>query len=259
MDDSIRTATPESVDLVFEPAGAGSRFVAAVIDGLIQGALIAALSFTIPAVLGVAGAANSSILEAGMGVGLAVLLISGAAVLFLYQMFFELLWKGQTPGKRALGLRVLQADGRPADYVQIVGRNLMRIVDFLPALYSAGVLTILLTRHNQRLGDLVAGTVVVREGRAARFVLAVPELNRTPTVSPALLRERLSRLQDGDLEPVRAFLARRWDLPEAVRRDLARRMVQALCSRMDWQQPVTQAEEFLEEVLWVRTGGSQAL
>ena len=98
-----------------------------------------------------------------IGIAIAVLLIF--VLLWGYFIFFELTWNGQTPGKRAAGVRVLTSRGEPVTLVHTLVRNVLRIVDALPSFYMVGVISILVTRRSQRLGDLAAGTVVVRERR----------------------------------------------------------------------------------------------
>src|SRR4029078_5649079 len=85
-----------------------------------------------------------------------------------YYMVFEILWNGQTPGKRLVGVRVMRENGYPIRPVDAVIRNLVRIVDWLPATYGIGVLTMLLNKRSKRLGDFASGTIVVREGARTR-------------------------------------------------------------------------------------------
>ncbi len=84
-----------------------------------------------------------------------------------YFILFEWLWNGQTPGKRLLKLRVIREDGRPITLWEAMARNLLRIFDAIPGfvlpVYSIGLISIFLSRRDQRIGDMFAGTVVVRE------------------------------------------------------------------------------------------------
>src|SRR5206468_11279553 len=98
---------------------------------------------------------------------IAGLFVAGFLVYFGYDVAFETLASGRTPGKRAAGLRVVRLGGEPVGFVASAVRNLGRLVDMQPGLlYAVGAATILFSRHNQRLGDLAAGTLVVRERRA---------------------------------------------------------------------------------------------
>jgi hypothetical protein len=80
-----------------------------------------------------------------------------------YHLFFELAWNGQTPGKRRTGLRVIQSNGLPLTVSGAIIRNLVRLFDFMPILYGFGLIVLFATKNTQRLGDLAAKTVVIRE------------------------------------------------------------------------------------------------
>lgn len=138
--------TPEGVALHLPVAGPVPRALAWLIDLVVRIAVLLALSM----VLGMLG---------GLGEGL--YLVGLFLVYWGYPIVLEAAWNGQTPGKRALGLRVLSADGAPVGWLPAVVRNLMRTVDMLPFGYAAGLLACLCDRDSRRLGDLVAGTVVV--------------------------------------------------------------------------------------------------
>lgn len=151
--DTLRVQeTPEGVDIELRPAGPVVRSAALAIDTLIKGALYLALM--------------PLLALSGVGVGLALL---GVFLLeWFYPVFFELL-RGATPGKRAMDLVVVQDDGTPVGPAASVIRNLLRVVDFLPLFYGAGLVSTLLDRDFRRLGDLAAGTLVVHvAGRPKR-------------------------------------------------------------------------------------------
>jgi uncharacterized RDD family membrane protein YckC len=147
--DTVRTVeTPEGVELHLRPAGPVVRFWACFVDQVVvwMGLLFSAmgLSFLGP-----------------LGLGLWFILAFLAQ--WLYPVFFEVLGGGRTPGKRWLNLRVLMADGRPIGWGPSLIRNLLRVVDGLPGAYTVGLVCLLMTRDFQRIGDLVAGTLVVHE------------------------------------------------------------------------------------------------
>lgn len=146
LDTARHRETPEGVTLTLRPAGAPARAVAWLLDLLILGA--AATGFAIlTSLLGV------------VGVGLHLLFFF--ALNWGYGVAFEMLRNGATPGKSVLGLRVTHDDGTPVTLRASVLRNLLRFADFLPMAYGAGIVTMLLDPDSRRLGDLVAGTVVV--------------------------------------------------------------------------------------------------
>jgi uncharacterized RDD family membrane protein YckC len=145
--DTLRQVeTPEGVALVLRAAGAAPRALAWLIDLGVR----AAVFFGASTVIGLAG-------DTGAG----VLLVLLFALTWAYPILFEALWHGQTPGKRALGLRVLRGDGAPVGWLASITRNLLRTADMLPAFYGAGLVSMFVDRHSRRLGDLVADTVVV--------------------------------------------------------------------------------------------------
>src|SRR5206468_713521 len=157
----------ERVSLEYGIAGIGSRGAAAMVDTAIQAiALIVALIAFSAASAGF-GAVGG--LGFGASVSRATLLVGlFALAIFLvtsgYFLAFEILWNGQTPGKRLVGLRVIRETGYPIRPVDAVIRNLVRVVDWLPVGYGVGILTMLLNGRSRRLGDFAAGTIGVREG-----------------------------------------------------------------------------------------------
>jgi len=143
--------TPELVTFQYRIAGLGTRSLAQLLDGCL---LMAGLWESIILALLIARLGG----EASAVVALIVLpflLLAG------YFPAFELAWSGQTPGKRALGIRVVGRSGEPVSGMQVAIRNLLRVIDFLPAYYGIGVVTMFINRQSRRLGDLAAGTIVV--------------------------------------------------------------------------------------------------
>ena len=189
---------------------------------------------------------------------LAVMII----VLFLifsgYFAFFEWAWSGQTPGKRWLKLRVLREDGRPITFWEAAVRNLLRTLDMMPApFYSIGLISVFSTTRDQRVGDMVAGTVVVREREAE-----APEFSQvfaTPVSDPALRRSfkpvdftaSLSSLTEGEIQVVETFLRRRWDLADVPRQWMAWRVSLPILFKLRPTYDLTTFtyEGFLEELL----------
>lgn len=255
--DRLRIATPEglSVDLVL--AGLGSRFTATLIDLTFKGLLILG-ALLLSALIGDLGVAAFSILS--------------FAIYFGYDVAFEVLAAGRTPGKRWTGLRVLRDDGRPVDLLSSCIRNVVRLVDGLPLSYLPAMICILITKRNQRVGDLAASTIVVRELRkkeaaAASFAAAAPAFAPPPAAPsfggfglPPGVGPRpsappvngvtldVSALTADDLAAVRSFLDRRYDLPPRVRGDLARRIAAALAPRVGGATAHLHDEDLIEQV-----------
>ncbi|MDF2630064.1 MAG: hypothetical protein K0R39_3895 [Symbiobacteriaceae bacterium] len=253
LQDSFRVDTPESVDLALEPAGLGTRFLAILVDALIQwGATVLLLLIVFP-MTAVGTALNPFGNRAALdGVLLTILLLGIGFLFFLYKLVLEAFWNGQTVGKRVVGIRVIKANGLPVDFLQVVIRNLLRVIDYLPLQYLVGTVSIVASRRGQRLGDIVAGTVVVRDQRPT-VPLAPVQLFHQPHYDLNLLREHVLRLADEDLEPARRFWTRRMQLENESRWRVAARIVDSLATRMGWQETLPpHPEMFIEAVLYVR-------
>lgn len=227
LDERVTIATPEGIDLDLVIAGLGSRFVAALIDGLVKIAVIIALFF----VLGLATSGSES---AGGGWGAAAFIILIFLVLFAYDVVFEVMGSGRTLGKRAAGIRVVRSGGEPVGFLASTIRNVLRLVDFLPFAYAAGVATILLTKPGRRLGDLAAGTLVVRErSGGVRTPQDVARWAAAVTVPEAAVASwDVSALGADELNVVRHFLDRRLQLPWPARAQLAHELVDRLAPRI---------------------------
>lgn len=234
LDESITVATPEGLELRLQLAGLGSRFIAGVTDLIIQGlALIVLVLIT--------GALGSG----ATGAAVAVLAVGSFVIIFFYPVLFEVLNAGRTPGKQWSHLRVVRDDGIPVDLQASAIRNLMRIVDGPLLLYLPTVAWIALTRHNQRPGDLAAGTLVIREPARRR------RSGRTQTVETAVAGPRwdTSAVTQQEAAAVRQFLERREDLDAKPRHELAHRLADGLRTKVTAAPPELEPERFLEELI----------
>jgi uncharacterized RDD family membrane protein YckC len=236
--------TPEQLRLDFAVAGIGSRFLALAIDSLIQIAVVV-LAIIILAVVGASGALALRGLPS-------VWLLASIGVLFFLLFFgyfaiFEILWNGQTPGKRLIGIRVVKDSGRPLTAAESIGRNLLRIVDQLPGFYAIGIVSAILTSGNKRLGDLVAGSMVVRESSLAA-IKPVWQTTRTET-GPFLGGKALSI---EDLSLIDAFLNRRNELAPEVRSRMAAQILNQLRPKLPLLDPRLSTESVLESLAWER-------
>jgi uncharacterized RDD family membrane protein YckC len=172
MDEQLTISTPEQVAFHYELAGIGSRFVASLLDHLIIGLvmfLIYCSAFALIPALSLSGLSDDDTTTAGLYVVLAVLVLIIFLVFWGYFALFETVWHGQTPGKRAGRLRVIRRDGQPVHAGEVMVRNLVRIVDFMPGFYGIGLTTMFIDKDARRLGDMAAGTIVVREGENTRL------------------------------------------------------------------------------------------
>jgi uncharacterized RDD family membrane protein YckC len=213
-EDRIRIATPEGVDLELVLGGVGSRFTSAMVDFIIQttAVVVCALVF----IFGVGG-----------GLGAALTAIASFAILFVYDVAFEVWNGGRTPGKRMNGLRVVVADGRPITFVRSAARNLMRIIDVY--FFFVGAFFIMITKENQRLGDLIADTLVVRE-LAAPSALTRMDTTVAPSapVAADMPAWDVSAVTADELAAVRSFLMRRKEITSEARAQIARMLAQKL-------------------------------
>jgi uncharacterized RDD family membrane protein YckC len=201
LDDRVTIATPEGVTLELVLAGLGSRFVARLLDSVIQLFIIIALGLSAYA-LGASGAV------------LAVDVIVIFLVALAYDVPFELLNGGRTIGKMTAGIRVVGTGGEPVAFLGSAIRNILRLIDFLPILYLTGAITIIFSERDQRLGDLAAGTVVVRD----TFPGLQPTVVAPLTVpADAVTRWDVSAIDAQDVATIRQFLDRRLMLAWHVR------------------------------------------
>ena len=233
-DDRVTIATPEGVSLDLLLAGLGSRFIATIVDVVIQLVLLIALYLVFTA-------------TTTNGFVVAVFSIAAFLVLFAYDVLFEVANAGRTPGKLAVGLRVVRRDGRPVDFVTSAVRNLLRIVDFLPSFYVIGSVMIVATRDHQRLGDVAAGTVVVRERRAATKVVPLPPSAPAPDAS--YLSWDVSSVTPDEVATVRSFLERRTTITPAARAQLAWELSARLRAKVGGPHEQWPPEPFLEALV----------
>jgi uncharacterized RDD family membrane protein YckC len=233
--------TPEAVALELDIAGIGSRVVGALIDGLIQGAVL------------VAGVIAASMIPfAGEGFGLVVLgVVFFTFMIYGYQGLFEGLWEGQTPGKRVAHTRVVSDNGQPVRWRQVLIRSIFRLLDSSPI----GVVVIILTRRSQRLGDLAAGTIVVRDQKAPEP--AVLELSPNPRRDELARTLDASSLTEQEYALIRSFLQRRATLTPAARAEIATRLASPVSLRLGGQGGAVSEEEFLEAVVMAVRAPSQ--
>jgi len=221
--DKLIIDTPEQVHLEFVLAGIGSRFMAVFLDVLIEACLYVFLFLiTLAFITGGLFSSTRSVLWNAV-VTLVVFCIDWG-----YYATFETLWKGQTPGKRWAGIRVIKDSGRPINTFEAISRNLVRVVDFLPGFYGVGVVTMLLNAKNRRLGDFVAGTLVVHESSDRESQLF---FNAAPATAPALHQAAGLSVQEAEL--IETFLARRLDIPPEVRRYNAQRIAEMVSTRLN--------------------------
>ncbi|MBX3268815.1 MAG: RDD family protein [Sandaracinaceae bacterium] len=225
--------TPENVTFEFELAGIASRALAWLVDVCVMLTLLVVASQVVQAITPVLG-----------GFGMAVFFIAAFLIQWWYAAILEWWWGGQTVGKRIVGLRSLSADGVRMTFLQAVVRNLVRILDLLPGLYLVGGSSALLDRHRRRLGDLAAGTIVVRERRALVPSAVVPASERYNTfVDDPAIAIAVRRITAPEREAMIGLSLRRERLPLPVRRELFAQLAAHLEARLGVPRPPFFSEE----------------
>jgi uncharacterized RDD family membrane protein YckC len=237
IDDRFTIATPEGVDLELTLAGVGSRFVSALVDLMLQIVLLVSVS-------GVGAAVGAF----GSGFGSVVVLLASFLIFAAYDVLFEVFAAGRTPGKRLNGLRVVRVDGSPVTFFTSAIRNVLRVVDIVPGMYLVGIVTILVTRRNQRLGDVAAGTLVVRERTQQPSLRELRLPQPQPQPVPAGYAWDVTGVSAEELTAVRSFLARRYDLTHEARYRLAADLAGALRPKVVGAPENLGSEAFLEKL-----------
>lgn len=219
--------TPENVEFEFELVDLPTRAMAWLVDIFVMLGAISAVS-TIASYAGVA-----------IGeLGTALVLLFAFLVQWFYGIVCEWRFAGRTIGKAALGLRVIDARGIQITFLQAAVRNLVRIVDLLPGLYGVGAVCALLDRHGRRLGDLAAGTIVVRERRVPVPSRIVPQTERYNTfVDDPRVRAVAKRISAAERDAMVGLALRRDELPLSVRSELFARMASHLAKKLALPRP----------------------
>lgn len=219
----ISVITPENVTIEYELAGLGSRGWAVFLDLLIQGIILLCM-----------GALYFWFLlkdyVPGSGWLSAISLILMFMFVYGYFLYFETVWQGQTPGKRAAGIRVINRAGSSIGLIESAIRNLIRLIDFLPVAYVIGVITIFAGSSQQRLGDLAAGTLVVK-------------LRSKPTTSPIENSQAkpiktdvaydVSRLSKEEISMIKTFAERLPEMDEERAEELAKRFADIILPKLN--------------------------
>ncbi len=239
-------------------AGIGSRFIAILVDSLILGGVLIILAFLAAFILPALDLLGPK--SASWGLGILSLIIF--LLIWGYFALFETFNNGRTPGKRVAKIRVIHQSGRGVNFAEALARNLVRIVDYFPGFYGVGIAAMFMSRRSQRLGDMVAGTLVVREreveapmwGESTSRTLTAAALAPNSPIPPPHLRvllpaPALAKLTPADLEVLEGFFSRRLDMDLTTRSALAGRIASALCAKSGLDiPPEISVETFLEAI-----------
>ncbi len=264
-EETLIIETPERVPLEFALASIGNRFLAVSVDHFIQylSIFLAAWFF-----LSLAGYSSADLADApDQWVSempkwtIALLIIVLFLIFASYFIVFEWLWNGQTPGKRLMKLRVIRDDGRPLTLWEAIARNLLRVCDAVPGfivpIYSVGLIVIFASPRDQRVGDIFAGTVVIREREseaptfAETFSSRITDSAFIRTQKPVEVKADVNKLTGPEIEVVESFLRRRWDLSDRQRLWMSWRIALPLMFKLkpSYSSENFTYEGFLEEIL----------
>jgi uncharacterized RDD family membrane protein YckC len=231
---SVTVRTPESIAFHYELAGLGSRFLAYAIDFIIQVTLIIGFLFFMVFVTAKLDALAPSLhlnLVRMQAVYLAILILFIAVALDGYFIIFEMLWNGMTPGKRLMGIRVVRDGGYPIDFAASLIRNLVRVIELVVGFYLMSIVSMLLSNQNKRLGDLAAGTIIVRD-RAFEVTDPKRWLAGDTDVAAGQLVRGIEQLTPEEIAIVHRYVERRTLLPPDVAHQTAARIAAPLRARL---------------------------
>lgn len=242
--DQLQIDTPEQIALELPLAGIGSRFLGLAIDTLLQIALYVTSTFAVIFF-------GAFLRAVGIGRYFQWIPLSWApaiGILFVfcvywgYFAFFEIIWKGQTPGKRMAKIRVIKESGRPINAYEAIARNLLRAIDGLPGMYGVGIVCMMLNNQNRRLGDYVAGTVVVHDKGTGEVK---PEWNTV--TEPAATNPQLALVASEELVLIESYLHRRAQMDLVLRDQVAYKIATRIMDKTGLKREPNQSlDDFLE-------------
>jgi uncharacterized RDD family membrane protein YckC len=221
--DRYTLETPENIQVDFELAGLGTRFCAMLIDTLLLGAVTVVLLICL-AIMEISVWSAFDAKRGGDWIGAVIAAVLIALLSEGYFIFFEWLMRGQTPGKKAVKIRVIRDDGTPATIHEVLVRNILRLVDFLPFAYGLGAVVMFPSRLSKRLGDIAAGTIVIKEGQLDYRANA----DKKYALQPVAIGEINAELTAAERRLITGFLQRRSELLPKARGELAQRLARPL-------------------------------
>ncbi len=265
-EETLIIETPERVPLAFALASIGNRFLAVLIDHVIQYFLVFIAVWALLSWSGIGleqlDREPSELVREMSKWTIAIMIVIVFALFAGYFVVFEWLWNGQTPGKRLMKLRVIREDGRPITLWEALARNLLRIFDSFPSIivvpfYSIGLISIFASSRDQRIGDLFAGTVVIRERSDEAPSFEETFSNRVADAAFRRVQKKVEFQTDirtvthDEIEVVEAFLRRRWDLSDRQRLWMAWRVALPIMYKLKPRYELENFtyEGFLEELL----------
>ncbi len=255
MSDSVTIRTPESIEVSYELAGFGSRLLAGLLDYFIVASLMILCGLAISLFMGLLGWLSPLLVEWIGSLAVAAYIISSFLVFWGYFIFFEMVWNGQTPGKRVLGLRTIREGGFDLGFFPSVARNLVRMADMFPAFYLVGFISMVLDKRRKRLGDFVAGTIVISEQG-----LKTPEAwnmgqsrYNTYLKDPALAQRIRTQITHPEFETLKDLYLRRDQIPVDLRMKLDQDLFEFISTKLELvPDPTISNEQAIRNVLEIR-------
>lgn len=232
----LTITTPEHVPIRLEPAGAGSRFLAIIIDAV----LVSGIATTLYGVFAV---------FLPRGVALALFVTVNFFLTWAWHIFFETRKQGRTPGKRVLKIRVIDARGLPVSLHQSLVRNITRVLDFIPAFYGVGAIVMMSSQTRRRLGDIIADTLVVRDAQplAYRGSLAA-ERRHNSLRTPRVLRLARHRISLEEREFLLALCLRAGRMTAEARYDLFEDVARVYRQKLDIEEEQISGENLVRDL-----------
>lgn len=239
MDRTLSVKTPESIAFSYELAGLGSRFLAVVLDLLIQGLMFGAIIWGVVLVAAASPATHASHAPTSKfaeSIAIAFIVALVFTIFFAYFIVFEAFWGGLTPGKKLMGLRVVRDGGYPIDFTSAAVRNLIRVGEATLGFYAISAIACIASPENKRLGDLAAGTIVVRDSPVAPLTALLERSEEAP---------RITMLTQQEHAVIDEFAARRAALAPAVRAQIAARIAAQVRPRVSYDLQQLSDDELL--------------
>lgn len=242
LDDKVALPGAEGIDLDLVLAGIASRGMALTIDLAIQLAGIFALGLVLP---------NFG------NVGVAAFFVLTFLLFFGYPIAMHAFAGGQTIGKRAMGITVVTTSGTPIGFLAATIRTVIQVIDALPGVFTVGLISMFATSRTQRLGDLAAGTLVVRSPKLRTVttgpVAFAPGVATAPVLPPEIAHWELSAVSLDELAAVRSFLERRYELAPEARAQIGYALAEQLRPKVAGIPFDGYPELFLERVVYARS------
>jgi len=240
----------ENVAISFKLAGLGSRIMAGILDYLIQLIPVMFLTFMVFIIASYGATSGRDMFSvSSLYIISALIMVLSFLIYWGYFIIFELIWQGQTPGKKVMKIKVIRDDGRPLNFMSSFLRNILRVLDMLPFYYLAGLVSAFFHYREKRLGDLVGGTIVVKTPDVFPGRVLFKKYTRSPEVQKEFpgLEKQLYHLDAKETELLRDYLRRRYEMEIWPRKRFSRELAEHFAARLGYPVP-RNSENFLEEL-----------